>query len=399
MPFNISPTLLAFNERGDGTFNKPFKEQVDFLKQKLNLPTEHYDDVIKSGNDRAFYVAGAAKADLLDDFRKTVEQFAREGKSIGWFRKNFDAIVEKHGWDYNGPHDWRTRVIYTTNMRASYAAGRYAQLNDPDLLKVRPYWKYNHSDTVAHPRELHQSWDGTVLHYTHPWWKTHFCPNGYGCQCYITAVRANEYKGYAAPDDGTYTKIDRYGATHVLPKGVDYGWDYTPGANTDTSLRQMVQDKLIRYAPAITRALSKDVNRYINATADIAGFAEKALADKTLRETLWLGFVENPAPIKAASGEDVTGYMVLLPSDSVNHVDKSHKFDGNGQRPATADDYKQLQAVLADGDVKPGADATTGLKRVVVTKQIGNETFRCVFEIRPGSKNRALVLVSLVIKT
>lgn len=399
MPLNISPTLIAFNERGDGTFNKPFKEQVDFLRQKLNLPTEHYDDILKSAHDCAFMVAGVAKADLLDDFMKTVAQCASEGKSIGWFRKNFDSIVEKHGWDYNGPHDWRTRIIYTTNMRASYAAGRYAQLTDPDLLQVRPYWKYNHSDTVAHPRELHQSWDGTVLHYTDSWWKTHFCPNGYGCQCYITAVRAKEYKGYAAPDDGTYTKIDRYGATHVLPQGVDYGWDYAPGANTDTSLRQMVQDKLIRYAPAITRALSKDVNRYINAAADIAGFVDKALADKTLRETLWLGFVENVAPIKAASGEDVTGYMVLLPSDSINHVDKSHKFDGKGQRPATADDYRQLQAVLTDGDVKPGADAATGLKRVVVTKQIGGETFRCVFEIRPGSKNRALVLVSLVIKT
>lgn len=399
MPLNISPTQLAFNARGDGTFNKPFKEQVDFFRQKLNLPTAHYDDILKSAHDRAFMVAGAAKADLLDDFRKAIDKAIAEGKSIGWFRKEFDKIVEKHGWAYNGERDWRTRIIYTTNIRASYAAGRYAQLTDPDLLKVRPYWKRNHSDTVAHPRELHQSWDGLVLHYTDPWLANHPCPGGWGCRCYYTAVRASEYKGHPAPNDGTYTKVDRHGVTHVLPNGVDYGWDYQPGAKTDTSLRQLVQDKLIRYPAAITRALSKDVNRYINATADIAGFAGKALADKALRETLWLGFVENEAAINTASGEDVKGYLVLLPSDAVNHVDKSHRFDGNGQRPIAAEDYTQLQRVLTEGDIQPGVDAATGLKRVVATKRIGADTFRAVFEIRPGAKNRSLVLVSLVIKS
>lgn len=399
MPLKLSPTQLAFNPRGNGKFNKPFPEQVDFFRKKLNLPTEYYDDVLKSAHDRAFMVAGAAKADLLGDFRQVIDQAIADGKSIGWFRKEFDTIVDKHGWAYNGERDWRTRVIYTTNIRASYAAGRYAQLNDPDLLSVRPYWKYNHSDTVAHPRELHESWDGTVLHYTHPWWKTHFTPNGYGCQCYITAVRASEYKGHPAPDDGTHQKIDWYGDTHTLPNGVDYGFDYQPGASTDTSLREFVQNKLIRHKSAITRALSKDVNRYINTTADIAGFAEKALADRSLKETTWLGFVENEAAIHAVSGEDVTGYLVLLPSDAINHVDKSHRLDGNGQRPIAADDYTQLQRVLTEGVIAPGVDSATGLKRVVSTMKIGAETFRAVFEIRSGAKNRALVLVSLVIKS
>lgn len=36
---------------------------------------------------------------------------------------------------------------------------------------------------------------------------------------------------------------------------------------------------------------------------------------------------------------------------------------------------------------------------VVATKQIGSEVFRCVYQVRPGKKNRALSLLSLVIKT
>ena len=247
MGLQLSPTQLAFNARGDGKFNKPFAEQVAFFRQKENLPTEHWDDIIGSAHDRAFMVAGAAKADLLNDLRGAVDKSIAEGKSIKWFRQEFDAIVAKHGWqgwtgsDTQAGRDWRTRVIYDANMRTSYNAGRYAQLTDPDLLQNRPYWKYIHSDLVAHPRPLHQSWHGTVLRYDHPWWKTHFTPNGFGCRCRIKAVTANEYKGHPAPDDGTYTKIDRHGVIHELPNGVDYGWDYAPGQANAALLRKVVE--------------------------------------------------------------------------------------------------------------------------------------------------------------
>ena len=49
--------------------------------------------------------------------------------------------------------------------------------------------------------------------------------------------------------------------------GIDKGFDYTPGAARDTSLRQMVQDKMVKYPDAITTALSRDLTRYVNAAA------------------------------------------------------------------------------------------------------------------------------------
>jgi len=261
MPLNLSPTQLAFNARGDDTFNKPFQEQLDFFRQKLNLPTEHFDDILKAAHDRAFVVAGAAKADLLADLRMAVDQSIAEGKSIQWFRKEFKAIVQKHGWegwtgsDTQAGRDWRTRVIYKTNMAASYAAGRWQQLNNPDLLKNRPYWKYVHNDTVAHPRPLHQSWSGMVLKHDDPWWQAHFPPNGWGCRCRVTAVRASEYEGAEAPDEGVYVKEDRNGGRHVLPKGVDYGWDYAPGANRTAPLKDLIDQKLIRFPAPVGAAM------------------------------------------------------------------------------------------------------------------------------------------------
>ncbi|MDO9141453.1 MAG: phage minor head protein [Methylobacter sp.] len=257
MALNLSPTQIAFNARGDGKFSLPFQEQIDFFRQKLNLPTEAYDDILKAAHDRAFVVAGATKADLLNDLRGAVDKAIADGKSIHWFRKEFAAIVQKQGWegwtgsDTKAGRDWRTRVIYNTNIMSSYSAGRYAQLHDPDLLKARPYWKYIHNDTVANPRPLHLSWNGKVLHHTDPWWKVHYPPNGWGCRCRVTAVRASEFKGDKAPNDGTYTKTDRDGVTHTVPKGVDYGWDYAPGASRTTPLKDLIDQKLMRFPAEI----------------------------------------------------------------------------------------------------------------------------------------------------
>lgn len=267
MPLNLSPTQVAFNARGDGKFNKPFAEQADFFRQKLNLPTERYDDILKEAHDRAFVVAGAMKADLLDDLRQAVDRSIAEGKSIQWFRVEFAGIVQKHGWegwtgsDTKAGRDWRTRVIYRTNLSASYAAGRWQQLNHPDLLKSRPYWKYIHNDTVRHPRPLHQSWSGTVLRYDDPFWQTHFPPNGWGCRCRITAVSESEYKGHPAPDDGTYIYKSKDGTEHVLPKGVDYGWDYAPGESVSQTLKPFVEAKFEALPKPIAKAFVQEADK------------------------------------------------------------------------------------------------------------------------------------------
>lgn len=267
MPLKLSPTQIAFNARGDGRFNRPFQAQVDFFRSKLNLPTERYDDVLKAAHDRAFMVAGAAKADLLNDLRISVDNAIANGESIGAFRKRFDDIVKKHGWegwtgsDSRAGRDWRTRIIYQTNLSTSYAAGRFKQLNDPDLVAVRPYWKYIHNDTVAHPRPLHVSWSGMVLHKDDPWWKTHMPPNGWGCRCRVKAVHKSEFKNEKAPDNGSFKHIDAQGNTHTVPNGIDFGFDYQPGANTNAKLRDLIARKLINYPDEIAAAVKVDLGK------------------------------------------------------------------------------------------------------------------------------------------
>ena len=380
-----------------------FQQQLEFFRRKLNLPSETYRDIRRGAHDRAFMVAGAMKADLLADLRKAVDR-AVEGGSIGAFRKEFDQIVAKHGWTgWTGEGSkageaWRTRVIYQTNLATSYAAGRRAQLLDPDMVKRRPFWRYVHNDSVTHPRPHHKRWGDMrlTLRHDHPFWGTHFPPNGWGCKCRVVAAAAPADGDATAPPEG-WDEVDP--ATDA-PVGIDAGWNYAPGARADDELRSFVQDKLVSYPPAISTALSRDVNRYINAEQAVPDFVREVLADRQRREPLWLGFVERPDWIEEATGVDARGYTVLLPADAPRHVQASHGFDGAGQRPAAPQDFALLEAVLNDPDaLKAGAVSRQGNPTVVATKAIDGETFRAVWEVLAGKRSRSLQLTSLVIKT
>lgn len=237
-------------------FKRPFAEQVAFFRGKLGnlIRTESWLDVQKSAHDTGFMVAGAMKLDLLADLAGAVDQAISEGTGIEAFRKNFDQIVEKHGWSYKGEYNWRTRTIYRTNMTSSYSAGRLVQLKSGSFT----HWIYRHSDSVARPRPLHVAWNGLTLPADDPWWNAHYPPNGWGCQCYVigaTRKTAERMGGRIedAPDDGT--------EPDGRPKGIDKGWDYMPGATTVDQVRRALSEKLPDYPKPLADALRQDLER------------------------------------------------------------------------------------------------------------------------------------------
>jgi hypothetical protein len=218
------------------SFGKPFKYQVAAYRLRLAQlqGTVKWDDIWQAQHDRAFMVAGALKADLLADLALAVDKAVSEGTTLETFRKDFRAIVEKNGWHgwtgegTKGGEAWRTRVIYRTNLSTSYAAGRFAQLSEAGF----PFWVYFHGNSLE-PRHQHLAWDGMILKPDHPFWATHYPPNGWGCSCYASGARTLEgaRRLGGKPDldlpEGWQVPTAKTGA----PPGIDKGWAYAPGAS------------------------------------------------------------------------------------------------------------------------------------------------------------------------
>ena len=164
-----------------------FKEAEAYFRQKLNLPTRRWDELWQGQHARAFVAAGVTREAVLTDLREAVDAAISKGETLEDFRRRFAEIVRQHGWIGGAGSEsasrvaWRTAVIYHTNLRTAYQAGRW------ETLKRFPYLKYKHN-TVRNPREQHKAWDGLVLASDDPWWNTHYPPNGWGCRCTVFGV-------------------------------------------------------------------------------------------------------------------------------------------------------------------------------------------------------------------
>jgi hypothetical protein len=213
----------------------PFNEAVDFFRQKVNVPTERWTDLMNEAHSHGFAVAGAANEAMLGDFREAVDKAISQGTGLAEFRRDFDAIVKKYGWQHTGSAGWRARVIYETNMTTAFSAGRYAQLTAPGMREAFPYWQYNHTP-CANPRLQHLAWDGLVLRADDGFWDTCYPPNGWGCRCFVTAVSAGGLRrmGKSAPDVAPGLQYKDWTNKHTgevmkVPVGVDPGFAYNPG--------------------------------------------------------------------------------------------------------------------------------------------------------------------------
>lgn len=132
------------------------------------------------------------------------------------FRQDFVTIVERHGWSYSGGRNWRTRVIFDTNLRTSYAADRWEQIERNKAR--RPYLRYVAIlDDKTRPQ--HRAWHDIVLPVDHPFWQQHYPPNGWYCRCIVQKLSQRDLERLGlsvTPDD------DLPGHDHAIDEGFHY---------------------------------------------------------------------------------------------------------------------------------------------------------------------------------
>ncbi len=313
-----------------------FAEQIAFFRSKLDLPTQSWTDIWEAEHDRAFVVAGAAHANLVADLRSAVDSAIAEGTTLAKFRQDFDQIAAQHGWSYKGGRTWRTRVIYDTNLRQSYSAGRFQQMKAGAAR--RPFWRYRHSHASEDPREEHLAWDGLVLPHDDPWWDTHFPINGWGCKCYTEGLNIRDMMrlGKSGPDTApplnmrTVT-VGQQGPTPrtvQVPEGIDPGFAYTPGrsviADPPTPADPFAIGEISR-ADATVRQVGRQagsnpgglyegtdgIRRYVKFYQDPAQAYGEAVANRTYRE---LG-IDAPVSHLVRDGDAIVG----IASDIIDH--------------------------------------------------------------------------------
>jgi SPP1 gp7 family putative phage head morphogenesis protein len=212
-----------------------FDEAIRVLRGKVNVPTDTWRDLDAAAHTTGFAVAGVRDLAALQSIRVAVDKALAEGTTLAEFRRDLRGIIERTGITLRGRFGWRSRVIFETNLRTSYAAGRWAQIQR--LKAVRPYLRYT-AVLDNRTRPQHRAWHGTILPVDHEFWRTHYPPNGWGCRCTVVSLSAAdlERRGWAVtdppPSAGRLPRSVRTADGNrivELPPGIDEGWDHNVG--------------------------------------------------------------------------------------------------------------------------------------------------------------------------
>jgi len=321
-----------------------------FQARRLLAPSYAWQDVFQDEHSRGYAVAGVQRLDILQIFFDESEAAVNNGGSLKDFRDSILPKLTAKGWwgdievkdaatgetRITRFDDRRLKLIYDTNVRQAYAAGRWAETQKT---KARLPFLVYFTMQDEHVRASHRRWNALVLPVDHPFWDTHYPPNGWNCRCYAYAIdqkgidrlrKAGVKIQTEAPAIDWVTYVNpRTGEVVPVPRGIDPGFAYNPGKARDEALYEASLRKALGSSPlasatalaqaqadmpafvaSATRRFGKFVDQLVDAKGKPIGQARGdiryigTLAPQAVR-ALQIQNIELASPVVAVRDEDV----------------------------------------------------------------------------------------------
>lgn len=336
------------------------------LRDELK-PTVRWDEMMHQDHATAFTVAKVARLDILRSIRASLDRAMREGRTFEAWKADLVPELKKIGWwglvtdaDITGTHkpvivnERRLQTIFRTNIRMSQAAGRWAKIQREK--HIAPFLRYISDHFRKDPRLDHRSWHGVILPVDHPWWQTHFPPNGWGCGCRYQQLSQDmmDARGWTVsdpPDDGPATPFYAAARTKpiMVPPGISPGFGYNPG----TAHLRAVADKAMA---SIERA----------ADAGLIGPARQTVRDIVADPAFdqFLALPDGAFPVAVLDDAErlriqAKSPLVVLPTNVYRKQLGEMPEISRGHPELSVDDYRQLPylieralVIAQDGDSK-----------------------------------------------
>lgn len=322
-------------------------------------PSFAWQDRYAEDHAVAFTVAKSAGFDILGDIYQGLEEALRDGSTDRDFARQVTPLLQAKGWwgrqgvinpltglpesaQLGSPR--RLQLIFDVNMRVSYAAGHWS--NFERNKSVRPWVRYVHLEGQEHPRLQHAAWHNLCLPVDHPFWKTHACPNGWGCHCTLQSLSQRDVDRmmadgvplrFKAPTIETYPWINKVtGETRHIPEGIDPGWDYNPGqAGHQSGL--IAADKLITAPPQLAAVVHDEPEWIVRPLAAefAAWFDAAAAGGRVDRSIVAVGALDRQVlSALAARGTVPQSGAITLQQSVVQHMLRPAKVAGGRAVPS-----------------------------------------------------------------
>lgn len=353
------------------------KLAVDYLKSKGVNITWNWHEQLESAHARAFTVAKATKAEVLDTIRWATEQAIANGSSEREYIKNLEPMLKELGWwgkamDENGNtvqlgSPRRLRTILRTNKSTAYHAARYAQ--QMENVDEQPYWRYV-AVKDSRTRTSHLALHGKIYRADDPIWQTMYPPNDWGCRCRVEALSeyAVQNRGYtisssqgeieteeavAGIDKETGEEIRTTVTKIKTDQGemkVGAGWNYNVGSaafGTDVAVLrklQQVQNRELRQQTI--QAINNSEARH-KAFADwvLANLGKRGASARYMSAGLVSTEIAESVTVITQGGKNAELVLVMSEKRLAHANSDKHHEGGVG---LTAEEYASISRIVAN---------------------------------------------------
>lgn len=205
------PSILQAPVAIDPLEPLPFAEAIDwFTRQAPWISGSSWAYMEALAAQKGDEISSAAVLSVLDDTWGELDRSVRDGLPYSDFVRNLAERLEQQWWTVDSP---RMRLIHQNNVGSALMAGRFAQMEDPDVLADRPVWVF---DAIADFRtsEICEQRNGVTLPASDAWWLANRPLLHHHCRSSIIAIPLDEVE-----DFGGYTPQSAIAALDPAAEG------------------------------------------------------------------------------------------------------------------------------------------------------------------------------------
>jgi SPP1 gp7 family putative phage head morphogenesis protein len=238
-----------------------FKEASDWFRTRLPVTRDQWDGMRVAARSQAFTIAGTQQLDVVQAVMDSLQSAIDKGTPIDKWRADVrESLAKKFGAAADIKPSTLDTAFINANQHA-YNAGRFEQMNSPDVAKALPMRRY---DSVLDGRtsDACKTCAGTILPHDHPWWQTHWPPLHHRCRSTVRALTermANRKGGVSksAPNPGITGDFGL--APNIAPSWQPDLSKYEPNAASEyTRKQQLMQERALKRERKRVRRKSRD---------------------------------------------------------------------------------------------------------------------------------------------
>ncbi|MBV6480218.1 MAG: hypothetical protein HGGPFJEG_03071 [Ignavibacteria bacterium] len=150
--------------------------------------------ILQNFMTECFTVAGVLNYDLQEKLKLLARETLKSDKEQDpkkIFVEKAKELISQYQYDGKTPPDGHLKTNFRTAVSSAYHGSMWNKITGAGIY-VAGHYKTRKDNKV---RTEHRSLDDKIYYLDDPIWKLIWCPNGFGCRCYVKPLTQNEITG------------------------------------------------------------------------------------------------------------------------------------------------------------------------------------------------------------